>query len=45
MAHGIIPPHPPLTLHYMIQLGICYLTLCDKGYPKRLAFLYLDEVS
>ena len=33
------------TFHYMIQLGICYLTLCDKGYPKRLAFLYLDEVS
>mmetsp|Transcript_37780 Transcript_37780/g.102998 ORF Transcript_37780/g.102998 Transcript_37780/m.102998 type:complete len:184 (+) Transcript_37780:112-663(+) len=32
------------TFHYMIQLGICYLTLCDKGYPKRLAFLYLDEI-
>jgi vesicle transport protein SEC22 len=29
---------------YMIEQGICYLTLTDKGYPKRLAFLYLDEL-
>ena len=29
---------------YMIENGICYLTLADKGYPKRLAFLYLEEV-
>lgn len=28
----------------MIENGICYLTLADKGYPKRLAFLYLEEV-
>ena len=32
------------TFHYMIQQGVCYLTLCDKGYPKRLAFLYLDDI-
>lgn len=32
------------TFYYMIEVGICYLTLCDKGYPKRLAFLYLDEI-
>mmetsp|Transcript_4722 Transcript_4722/g.6485 ORF Transcript_4722/g.6485 Transcript_4722/m.6485 type:complete len:229 (+) Transcript_4722:104-790(+) len=30
--------------HYMIEAGICYLTLTDKGYPKRLAFLYLEEI-
>jgi len=30
--------------HYMIEDGICYLTLTDKGYPKRLAFLYLEEI-
>lgn len=29
---------------YMIEQGICYLTLADKGYPKRLAFLYLEEI-
>jgi hypothetical protein len=23
---------------------VCYLTLCEKGFPKRLAFLYLDEI-
>jgi hypothetical protein len=28
----------------MIEHGVCYLTLCDKGFPKRLAFLYLEEV-
>ena len=28
----------------MIEQGICYLTLADKGYPKRLAFLYLEEI-
>jgi len=31
--------------HYMIENGICYLMLCDKNYPKRLAFLFLDEIS
>jgi vesicle transport protein SEC22 len=28
----------------MINNGICYLTLTDKGYPKRLAFLFLEEI-
>ena len=28
----------------MIEQGICYLTLAEKGYPKRLAFLYLEEI-
>ena len=30
---------------YMIDNGICYLTLTDKSYPKRLAFLFLEEIS
>jgi vesicle transport protein SEC22 len=29
----------------MINDGICYLTLTDKTYPKRLAFLFLEEIS
>lgn len=29
---------------YMIEQGICFLTLAEKGYPKRLAFLYLEEI-
>ncbi|KAI9982958.1 hypothetical protein PInf_006809 [Phytophthora infestans] len=32
------------TFHYLIQEGVCYLTLADRGFPKRLAFLYLVEV-
>lgn len=30
---------------YLISDGICYLTLTDKSYPKRLAFLFLEEIS
>lgn len=31
--------------HYVIDKGICYLALTDKSYPKRLAFLFLEEIS
>jgi len=34
----------PFIFHYMISDGICYLTLTDKSYPKRLAFLFLQEI-
>ncbi|ETV66543.1 hypothetical protein, variant [Aphanomyces astaci] len=30
--------------HYLIEEGVCYLTLSDKNYPKRLAFLYLEDI-
>jgi len=33
------------TFHCLIRDGICYLTLTESSYPKRLAFLYLDEVA
>jgi hypothetical protein len=29
---------------YLIENGICYLTLTEKSYPKRLAFLFLEEI-
>ena len=29
----------------MIENGICYLTLTEKSYPKRLAFLFLEEIG
>lgn len=35
----------PYVFHYMIEDGICYLTLTDKTYPKRLAFLFLEDIS
>mmetsp|Transcript_4854 Transcript_4854/g.9287 ORF Transcript_4854/g.9287 Transcript_4854/m.9287 type:complete len:194 (+) Transcript_4854:383-964(+) len=31
--------------HYLIQDGIVYLTLSERSYPKRLAFLYLHEIA
>eukprot|EP00596_Hydrurales_sp_CCMP1899_P007681 CAMPEP_0119033658 /NCGR_PEP_ID=MMETSP1177-20130426/714_1 /TAXON_ID=2985 /ORGANISM="Ochromonas sp, Strain CCMP1899" /LENGTH=194 /DNA_ID=CAMNT_0006990571 /DNA_START=260 /DNA_END=841 /DNA_ORIENTATION=+ len=31
--------------HYLIDNGIVYLILTDKGYPKRLAFLFLEEMA
>lgn len=33
------------TFHYLIRDGVCYLTLTASSYPKRLAFLYLDELA
>ncbi len=26
-------------------MGVCYLALCDKSYPKKLAFSYLEEIQ
>ncbi|GFR51302.1 hypothetical protein Agub_g13665 [Astrephomene gubernaculifera] len=33
------------TFHYLIDGGVCYLTLTEKGYPKKLAFQYLEELT
>jgi vesicle transport protein SEC22 len=30
--------------HYMVSRGVVLLTLTEKGYPKRLAFDYLEEL-
>lgn len=35
----------PYVFHYMIDNGICYLTLTDKAYPKRLVFLFLEDLA
>ena len=29
---------PRFTFHYLVESGIYFLTLTDKGYPKKLAF-------
>lgn len=36
---------PPFTFHYLIEGDVCYLTLTDKSYPKKLAFQYLEELQ
>lgn len=32
-------------IHYIISNSIIYLCICDKTYPRKLAFSYLSEVS
>ena len=34
----------PFTFHYIIEGVVCYLTLTDKAYPKKLAYQYLEEL-
>lgn len=35
----------PYYFHYIIEGGVCYLTLCDRSYPKKLAYQYLDDLQ
>ncbi|XP_062515956.1 vesicle-trafficking protein SEC22b-like [Corticium candelabrum] len=30
---------------YIIEHGVCYLVLCEKSFPKRLAFNYLKDLA
>jgi hypothetical protein len=31
--------------HYILDNNVCFLTLCERGYPKKLAFQYLEELT
>ncbi|KJE95458.1 hypothetical protein CAOG_05907 [Capsaspora owczarzaki ATCC 30864] len=31
--------------HYIIEDGVCLLTLCEPSYPKKLAFAFLEDMS
>ncbi|MCJ1445387.1 MAG: SNAP receptor [Stictis urceolatum] len=33
------------TIHYLINDTLCFLTICDKSYPRKLAFTYLSDLS
>ena len=35
----------PCTFYYLISGNTCFLTLAEKGYPKKLAFQYLEELG
>jgi vesicle transport protein SEC22 len=35
----------PCTFYYMLDGNTCFLTLAEKGYPKKLAFQYLEELA
>ncbi|KAH7839601.1 hypothetical protein Vadar_006142 [Vaccinium darrowii] len=30
--------------HYMVENGVCVITLCDSSYPRKLAFCYLQDL-
>lgn len=51
ISQGATPPSRasyesgPYFLHYLIEAGVCYLTLCDRGYPKKLAYQYLEDLQ
>ncbi|GKZ01444.1 hypothetical protein MPSEU_001095100 [Mayamaea pseudoterrestris] len=34
-----------MMFYYMARDNLCFLTLCEQSYPKRLAFLYLEQVA
>lgn len=34
-----------LVFSYMVRDSLCFLTMTESSYPKRVAFLYLDEVA
>ena len=35
----------PFVFHYLIEGGVCYLTMADRAYPKKLAYQYLEELQ
>ena len=48
LSSGAVPPSRmsyesgEYFMHYVIENGVCYLTLCDRNYPKKLAYSYLE---
>ncbi|MCJ1238428.1 SNAP receptor [Varicellaria rhodocarpa] len=33
------------TIHYLITDSVCFLCICEKSYPRKLAFTYLSDLS
>merc|ERR1712027_151493 len=31
--------------HYIIEQDVCFLTLCDRGFNKKLAYSFLEDLS
>jgi vesicle transport protein SEC22 len=34
-----------MVFYYLSRDNLCFLTLCEESYPKRQAFLYLDDIA
>jgi len=45
MNEGVIRTYAFPLGSYIIEDGICYLTLAEKTYPKKLAFAFLDDIK
>jgi len=37
--------HANMMFHYQIDKGVCYLCLSDKGFSRKLAFSYLNDLQ
>ena len=35
----------PVCFHYLVASGVVFVALCEKAYPKKLAYQYLDELQ
>lgn len=33
-----------MNFHYLIVQGVCYLSLCEASFPKKMAFAYLEDL-
>ncbi|XP_062259678.1 vesicle-trafficking protein SEC22b-A [Platichthys flesus] len=33
-----------MNFHYVIAQGVCFLTLCEASFPKKIAFAYLEDL-
>ncbi|MCJ1321009.1 SNAP receptor [Xylographa vitiligo] len=36
---------PQATIDYLVSSSICFLTICEKSYPRKLAFTYLSDLA
>jgi vesicle transport protein SEC22 len=34
-----------ITISYLIQNDVCFLCICDRSYPRKLAFTYLSDIA
>eukprot|EP01126_Amoeba_proteus_P046507 TRINITY_DN525_c0_g1_i9.p1 TRINITY_DN525_c0_g1~~TRINITY_DN525_c0_g1_i9.p1 ORF type:complete len:125 (+),score=9.89 TRINITY_DN525_c0_g1_i9:143-517(+) len=43
---GVLSTDPPnFYFLYLIENNICYMTFCEKSYPRKLAYKFLEEVK
>ena len=35
----------PYLFHYIIEQDVCFLTLCDRNFNKKLAYSFLEDLS